>query len=62
MRKQFRRRVAAVRHQTIEESRSDNSSNTLYTLVNGVTGHVDGNISLETLPSLIRLFELDKFV
>ena len=30
----------------------------IYTLVNGVTGHVDGNISLETLPPLDSLFEL----
>ena len=40
--------------------RSDDSNNTLYTLVKGITGHVDGSISLETLPSLDTLFELDE--
>ena len=48
-----------VKRQTSEMLRSDNSNNTLYTLVNGMTGHVDGSISLETLPSLDTLFELD---
>ena len=40
--------------------RSDNSNNTLYTPVNGMTGHVDGRISIETLLSLDTLFELDE--
>ena len=40
------------------QSHSDNSD-TLYTLVNGVTGQVEGNVSLETLPSLGGLCELD---
>ena len=35
------------------------SIHTLYTLDNGVTGRVDDNISLESLPSLNDLFELD---
>ena len=39
---------------------SDNIHNKLYKPVNGVTGHVDGNISLETLPSVDTLFELDE--
>ena len=34
--------------------------NRLYTLVDGVTGHVDVNISCVTLPSLDALYELDK--
>ena len=38
---------------------SDNNNNTLYTLVNGVTGQVYGKISLEAFPSLDALFELD---
>ena len=38
---------------------SDNSD-TLYTLVNGVTDQVEGNASLETLPSLDALCELDE--
>ena len=62
LRKKSRRRVEIVKRQTSEVLRSDKINNTLYTLVNGVTGHVDGRISLETLPSSIRLFELDKFV
>ena len=37
-----------------------NSRNKLYTLVNGVTGQVDGNISVETLPSVDAFFELDE--
>ena len=59
--KQSRRRVATVQHQTSRTSRSSiNSVNTLYTLVNEVTSHVDGNVSLETLPYLDSLFELDE--
>ena len=60
LRKQSKRRVVSVKRPTSKKSRSDNSNNTLYTLVNGLTGHVDGNISLETLPSLDALFELDE--
>ena len=40
-------------------SRSDNSV-TLYTLVNGVTSQVEGNVSLETLQYLDALCELDE--
>ena len=60
LRKQSWRRVATVKRQTSEMFRSDNSNNTLYTLVNGMTGHIDGSISLETIPSLDTLFELDE--
>ena len=53
--------MATVKRQTSEMLRSDNrNNNTLYTLGNGITGHVDGSISLETLPSLDTLFELDE--
>ena len=58
LRKQSRRRVATVKRQTSEMIRSDISNNTLYTLVNGMTGHVDGSISLEILPSLDTFFKL----
>ena len=51
------RQVATVKSQASVQSHSDNSD-TLYTLVNGVTGQVDGNISLETLPYLDALREL----
>ena len=51
--------MATVRRQTSRTSDSDNSNNMRYTLVNGGNGHVDGNISLDTLPSLDALFELD---
>ena len=58
--KQSRRRVATVKRQTSGLLRSDNSNITLYTIVNGMTSHVDGSISLETLSSLDTLFELDE--
>ena len=60
LRKQSKRRVVTVKRPTFKKSRSDNSNNTLYTLVNGLTGQIDGNISLETLPSLDTLFVLDE--
>ena len=50
--RQSRLQVASDHRPTSETSPSDNSSNTLYTLVNGVTGHVDGNVRLATLPSM----------
>ena len=53
------RRVAHAKRQASKKSHSDNS-NTLYTLVNGVNGHLDGTVSLETLPSLDALCELDE--
>ena len=58
--RQSRGRVAADERPTSETSHSGNSNNTLYTLVNGVTGHVDGNIRLATLPSMNALFKLDE--
>ena len=58
LRKQSRRPVETAKRPTSRTSRSD-ISNTLYTLVNGVTGHFDGNISLESLPYLENLFNLD---
>ena len=60
LRKQSKRRVVTVKRPTFKKSRSDNSNNTLYTLVNGLTGQIDGNISLETLPSVDKIFELDE--
>ena len=51
--------MATVKRQASKTSHSDNS-NTLYTLVNGVTGHIGGTISFETLPSLDDLCELDE--
>ena len=56
-----RRDVSATQEfRTCRKQHSDKSINTLYTLFNGVTGIVDGNISIETLPSLNALFELDE--
>ena len=43
------RQVATVKRQASVQSLSKNSD-TLYTLVNGVTGQVEGNIILVTLP------------
>ena len=53
------RQVATVKRQASEQSHSDNSD-TIYTLVNGVTGQVESNVSLETLPSLDAICELDE--
>ena len=52
--------METVKLQTSRATRNININNTLYTLVNGVTGHVDGNISIETHPSLNALFELNQ--
>ena len=52
-----RRQLFRSRHPL--QSHSDNSD-TIYTLVNGVTGQVEGNVSLETLPSLDALCELNE--
>ena len=51
--------MATVKRQTSVQSHSENSD-TLYTLDNGVTGQVEGNVSLETLPSLEAICELDE--
>ena len=51
--------MTTVKRQASEQSHSDNSD-TLHTLVNGVTGQVEGNVSLETLPSLDALCELNE--
>ena len=48
--------MATVKRQTSEVLRSDNSNITLYTLVNGVTSHVDGNIRHATFPTMAALF------
>ena len=56
--RQSRRQVEVDKRPTSETSRSDNSNNIPYILVNGVTIHVDGNIRLATLPSMDALFEL----
>ena len=51
--------MTIVKRQTFITTRSDDSTNTLYALVNGVTGHLECNIGIETLPSLDALFELN---
>ena len=51
--------MTTIKRQASEQSHSDNSD-TLYTLVNGVTGQVEGNVNQETLPSLDPLCELDE--
>ena len=51
--------MATVKRQASVQSHSDNSD-TLYTLVNGVTGQVEGNVRLKYLPSLDALCELDE--
>ena len=51
--------MATVKSQASVQPHSDNSD-TLYTLFNGVTGQVEGNVSLKTLPSLEALCELDE--
>ena len=39
---------------------SDDSNDTLYTIVNKVTGHVDDSITLEAFPSLGAPVALDE--
>ena len=53
------RRRATLRCKAPVISPSDNSE-MLYTLVNGLTGDVDGNISLEAVPAGDALLELDE--
>ena len=60
--RQSRRQVAANDRPTPKTSHSDNSNNTIYTLVNGVTGRVDGNIRLATLPSMNALLNWTKYL
>ena len=52
--------MATVKRQTSRTSRSDYITLKLYTIVNGVIGHIDGNISLVTLLSFDALFVLDE--
>ena len=52
---QSQRRVAADKRRTYRKQHIGKCIDTIYTLVNGVTGLVDGNISPETLPSLNAL-------
>ena len=58
MRRQ-RCQMASARRKASLLSRSD-VSDQLYTLVNGLTGDVDGKIDLEALLSLNALLELDE--
>ena len=51
--------MAAARRKTSVLSPIDSSEH-LYILVNGVTGDVDGNISLAAIPSLDARLELDE--
>ncbi|CAI5739859.1 unnamed protein product [Peronospora farinosa] len=52
-----RRQMAAARRKASALSHS-NVSDQLYTLLNGVTGDVDGEVDLEAFPSLNALLEL----
>ncbi|CAI5704679.1 unnamed protein product [Peronospora farinosa] len=56
-RRRQRRQMAAARRKASVLSHS-NVNDQLYTLVNGVTGDVDGEVDLEALPSLNALLEL----
>ena len=51
--------MAAARRKASVMSQSDNNDQ-LYTLVDGVTGDIDGDVSLMAVPSLCALLELDE--
>ena len=51
--------MAAARRKVSVMSLSD-TSDQLYTLVDGVTGHVDSEVGLAGLPSLTALLALDE--
>jgi hypothetical protein len=52
------RRQASVLIQDV--SVVDDDSEQLYTVVNGVTGEAEGNVSLEAIPTVAALLELDE--
>ena len=51
--------MAAARRKASVMLLSDTSDQP-FTLVDGVTGHVDGEVGLAALPSLTAMFELDE--